>query len=87
MAKKTKSKKEEMVPVFTPALVSLLLKKEKEKGAPLTEAEVLEIRDNSTMIMMKSSAVRSMSDSRGYEDIDPERAWEQWSKIRKQFYK
>lgn len=87
MAKKRKKTKEELVPVYTPALASLLFKREKEKGAPLTKEEVLEVRDNSTLVMMKAKDAQAMSDSRGYEDIDPEKAWEQWTKIRHQFYK
>lgn len=85
--KKDKKPGSDLVPVFTPALVSILLKKEKAKGAPLTEEEVLDIRDNSTLILLDATAARSMTESRGYEDLDPERTWEQWQKVRKKFVK
>jgi hypothetical protein len=73
---------EELVPVPVPALVAVLLNKEKEKGSPLTEAEVLEIRDNAVCIMMPISVVAKMEESRGYPDIDPEHAWEHWLEAR-----
>ena len=41
-----KDSEEELIPVPVPALVAVLLNKESEKGSPLTEQEVLEIRDN-----------------------------------------
>jgi hypothetical protein len=91
MAKKSKKSKKKqtdnLVPVFTPALVSTLLKREKSKGAPLTEEEVLEIRDNSTLILVDSSEAQSMAETRGYQDLDPEHTWEQWVKIRKKLLK
>ncbi len=92
MAKKEKTSKKkkmnDLVPVFTPTLVSILLKKEKDKGAPLTEQEVLDIRDNSTLILLDTNAAKSMAETRGYEDLDPENnTWEQWKKIRKKFIK
>lgn len=82
MAKKKKTGKD-LVPVFSPTLISLLTKKEKEKGAPLTREEVHDIRDNSTLIMLNAEEAESMAASRGYNDLDPEQAWEQWQKIRK----
>jgi hypothetical protein len=69
---------EELVPVTVPALVAILLNKENEKGSPLTEREVLEIRDNAACIMMPVSVVTQIEESRGYPDLNPEYAWEQW---------
>ena len=82
MNKKSKQSKP-LVPVFVPPLVTLLQKKERTKGSPLTKEEVLEIRDNATMILMKADEALKMADSRGYRDIDPDKAWEQWLQIRK----
>ena len=82
MNKKSKQSKP-LVPVFVPPLVTLLQKKERTKGSPLTKEEVLEIRDNATMILMKADEALKMADSRGYRDIDPVKAWEQWLQIRK----
>ena len=35
--------------------------------------------------MMPESAVTSIVDARGYDDIDPEHCWEQWVQVREQF--
>jgi hypothetical protein len=65
-----------------PALVAVLIAKEREKGAPLTKEEVEEITDKAECIAMPRYARRKVDESRGYDDIDPERAWEQWQEIR-----
>ncbi len=69
-----------LVPV--PALVAVLLNKEKAKGSPLTEAEVLAIRDGCECIAMPVDVYENVCQERGYSDIDPELAWEEWCKIR-----
>jgi hypothetical protein len=48
----------------------------------LTEAEVLEIRDSAECTMVPRDVVPEIVASRGYEDIDPERAWDGWNAIR-----
>ena len=60
---------------IVPSLVAQLLNAERDKGAPLTEKEVLRI----------PHAHRAVVDERGYEDIDPESCWEQWQEAREQF--
>lgn len=77
----------ELIPVPVPALVAVLLNKEKQKGSPLTESEVNEIRDSAACIMMPISAVQTMEESRGYSDIDPEYAWKQWQQARRELNK
>ena len=72
-----------LVPVFTPPLIKLLQQKEKAKGAPLTREEVLEIRNNATMILVKAEEAQKMAHSRGFADLDADRAWEQWQELRK----
>lgn len=67
-----------LIPVFTPALIVLLTAREREKGADLTEAEVLEIRDNGHCVMLRESAAIDLDEKRGYNDLDPENCWEQW---------
>ena len=69
-----------LVPI--PALVAILLNKEQEKGAPLTEAEVLAIRDNAVCLTIRYSAAAAIVERRGYDDIVPEHAWEEWSAVR-----
>ncbi|WP_316674807.1 hypothetical protein [uncultured Tolumonas sp.] len=64
--------------VHVPALVAVLLSIENEKGRPLTEAEVVEIRDSSECIAMPLFAKKKIEESRGYIDINPENAWEEW---------
>ena len=75
---------ESLVPLFIPALVTILLNRERAKGSPLTEEEVLEIRDASTVVMAPLSTIPAMIKSRGYEDIDPEQCWEHWKIARQQ---
>jgi len=80
-----KDEQEELVPVPIPALIAILLNQEQEKGSPLTEQEVLEIRDNAACIMMPISSIKSMEESRGYADINPEYVWEQWQEAREEY--
>jgi hypothetical protein len=73
---------EPLIPVFMPTLAALLMNREQEKGAPLTEAEVLEIRDTAIVMMMPESQADAMNDARGYLDIDPENCWQEWQQLR-----
>jgi hypothetical protein len=74
-----------VVPAIIPAIVALLLNLERKKGAPLTEDEVLDIRDKGVCVTMRRSMVRARAESRGYEDIDPENVWNEWTVARTQF--
>jgi hypothetical protein len=74
----------QLIPVFMPALVVLLHNLERKKGSPLTEQEVLEIRDKSVYMMMRVEHAIALDEKRGYNDIDPERVWEQWQEARAQ---
>jgi len=65
-----------------PSLVALLLNRERAKGAPLTEAEVLTIRDGCECTMVPYDIVAKIVEARGYNDIRPEHAWEDWIAIR-----
>ena len=73
-----------LVLVFIPPLVSILWKLESDRGAPLSEAEVLEIRDGAVCMTMRRSMARKLVESRGHDDIDPEDAWRQWQEARRQ---
>lgn len=68
--------------VFVPALVALLKAAEDRKGSPLSEAEVLEIRDNATATAVPFSAAFALETERGYRDITPEECWEEWQQVR-----
>ncbi len=71
-----------LFPIPIPALVVLLLRKEKEKGVALTEAEVCAVRDGAQCVMLTATEAARIADERGYPDLDPDRAWEQWNAIR-----
>lgn len=75
---------DDKVVTFIPALILLLKNAEDGKGAPLTENEVLTIRDGATCLMMTRSQAEAMDASRGYPDLDPEDAWAQWQVVREQ---
>ncbi|WP_312759694.1 hypothetical protein [Pantoea brenneri] len=64
--------------LFIPSLISLLVSKAEEKGSPLTEEEVLAIRDNATAIVTDAEGILAVAERRGYQDIDPEHCWEEW---------
>lgn len=69
-------------PVIIPALVAVLAAKEQEAGAPLTPAEVAAIVDESPCIAMRQADAITLERSRGYADLEPELAWEQWQIVR-----
>ncbi len=75
-------KRSGLVPVFMPALVMLLLDAERSKGSPLTEAEVHAIRDQAAVILLPARIAQQMPEKRGYGDLDPEHAWEEWQIVR-----
>lgn len=68
--------------VIVPALVAILQNAEKQKGGPLTEAEVIRIRDDAQCIAMPTSAAAAVEAERGYSDIDLEAAWTEWQRVR-----
>ena len=70
--------------VFIPALLAILHRMETDKGMPLTEAEVLSLRDKSVCMNMRLSHARAMEKKRGYLDVRPEHCWEDWQDIRAQ---
>ena len=61
---------------------SKVLNKERGKGCPLSERNVLAIAQNCECIAMPLHAKSEVVESRGYSDIDPENAWEEWRLIR-----
>ena len=73
---------EKLVFFFIPSLVAILLNRERAKGHPLTEQEVLEIRDGAVTIALTPEAAADAEKSRGYRDIDPENVWEEWQRAR-----
>jgi hypothetical protein len=74
---------EKLVIYPMPSLVATLLNREQAKGSPLTEAEVIEIRDSCPSVAVPIDVAEKIDAERGYKDIDPERCWEQWQEARK----
>lgn len=71
-----------LVPVFVPALVTLLKNREAEKGQPLTEDEVDDVRGTATVVVVKRSRAEEMARSRGFADLDPVNLWSEWQAAR-----
>ena len=74
-----------LIPVYMPSLRVLLAHDEAEKGSPLTREEVLAIRDEAETVMLPRSKLIEIASRRGYADIDPERAYEEWQILRAEF--
>lgn len=77
---------EQVVTVFLNPLVTLLAARERQKGSPLTEAEVLEIRDSAVCMQMPLSQAErfyaSLDAQVPVPRLNPERIWEQWQAVR-----
>jgi hypothetical protein len=73
----------ELVIYPMPSLVATLLNRERVKGGPLTEAEVIEIRDSCPSVAVPIDVAEKIDAERGYKDIDPERCWKQCQEARK----
>ena len=73
---------EPLVAVFIPPLVDVIRWAEEAKGEPLTEAEVINIRDDAICITMRQSHAQALESKRGYPDLDPENVWQEWLAIR-----
>lgn len=65
-----------------PSLVSTLLNREQAKGSPLTEAEVIQIRNGCPAAAIPFDVAQKIDAERGYKDIDPEDCWAQWQVVR-----
>jgi hypothetical protein len=77
-AKGTPSEPEErLVVVPIPPLVLMLEHLERQKGSPLTEAEVVEARDRAPSITMSAAHAAEWAKTRG-PDLDLDRVWDSW---------
>jgi hypothetical protein len=74
--------RDDLRPVFIPALVNLLAAAEEQAGRPLRRAEVERLTSESTCMMMTQAGAKSLERSRGYADLEPELAWRQWQVFR-----
>ena len=66
-----------------PSLVSTLMAAEERQGRSLTRLEVAQIVSNAPAVAMTRADALALERSRGYADIEPELAWEQWQIIRR----
>ena len=67
-----------MTIVFIPALIAVLVAKEREAGRELTRQEVESLRDGATAMRAPEEVAGDMTRERGYPDIDPENVWDEW---------
>ncbi len=81
------SDSEELVIYCVPSLVATLLNREQAKGSPLTEEEVIQIRDGCPAIALRPETAKEMDEKRGYKDINPDYCWEEWQEARKELIK
>lgn len=65
-----------------PSLAAVLMAAESSAGRPLKRAEVEQIVANSATVALEPRDARALERSRGYADIEPELAWEQWQIVR-----
>lgn len=69
--------------VFIPALVALLAHAERTLSRPMTQAEVLLLRDKASCIAMSHEMAAAAEEARGYSDIVAEDVWNEWQAVRK----
>lgn len=72
----------DLLPVFIPSLAAVLMAAEESAGRALTKAEVEATRNRSACVMMKQRDAQRLERERGYADLEPELAWEQWRAMR-----
>jgi hypothetical protein len=71
-----------VTPTITPSLVALLSSHEQRLGRPLSREEVDTLARDAPAIALDARTIARMEQARGYADIEPERAWEQWLIVR-----
>jgi hypothetical protein len=74
---------EQLCLVFIPALSVALQSAETNKGSPLTESEVLKIRDQATCVAVPFDVALDMENERGgFRDLVAEDCWNEWQRLR-----
>ena len=74
----------QLVPFFIPSLGATLLAVEEAKGSPLTEDEVIKIRDHSKCVLITDEIASEMEAERGYKDLSPEKCWIEYLELKAQ---
>lgn len=72
----------ELSPTFIPPLVTILTAMERQTGIPLTKEQVEKTRDEGTCIALSHRDSQKLEKTRGYADLEPALAWEQWQVVR-----
>ncbi len=70
------------IPTIIPTLASQLMAAEGKRGRPLTREEVESLTEAATAVALAPKDAASLERSRGYADLEPRRAWEQWQLVR-----
>ena len=70
------------VPVPVPAILVTLMAAERKKGRALLRSEVEGLVEAAPSIAMTPRDVQVLERSRGYVDLEPRLAWEQWQAVR-----
>ena len=65
-----------------PALSALLLAAERAAGRALRREEVEALTEKATAIALDLDDSNALERTRGYTDIEPRLAWEQWQIVR-----
>ncbi|MCB9562207.1 MAG: hypothetical protein H6708_17520 [Kofleriaceae bacterium] len=73
---------QDLVPTIIPALVAQLLAAERAKGSALTRMEVERLVAEAPAMAVDARRALALERSRGYADLEPRRAWEQWQLVR-----
>lgn len=73
------------MPTPIPALVTILLGRERELKRRLSKEEVLQIRDKCACMMLPAEMNAQLSQNRGYRDVSLDTPWEDWCEARRSF--
>ena len=73
---------EQLCVVFIPALSVALQSAEANKGSPLTESEVFNVRDQATCVADPFDVALDMENERGFRDLVAEDCWNEWQRLR-----
>jgi hypothetical protein len=68
--------------LFFPSLAALLARAEELKGSPLTQEQVVRVRDVAQAVVTRADAAAVTAEQRGYAEVDPLNAWESWQAVR-----
>jgi hypothetical protein len=61
--------------LFMPSLAGLLAGAEDLKGSPLTEEQVIRVRDAANAVVTPADVAAAVVKERGYAEVDPADAW------------